>query len=115
MIRRVVPFVLFVAFVVSSVFAQGVQGRLKPAPTYEVPRTPWGDPDLQGVWPSTDFAGVPLERAPQFGTRNRLTDLEMLGRELHERNQREGFERDGALRSSGAPGHWIEWGTTQRQ
>jgi hypothetical protein len=39
----------------------------------------------------------------------------MLGRELHERNQREGFERDGALRSSGAPGHWIEWGTTQRQ
>ena len=21
--------------------------------TYAVPRTPWGDPDLQGVWPST--------------------------------------------------------------
>ena len=26
---------------------------------YTVPRTPWGDPDLQGMWPSTDMVGVP--------------------------------------------------------
>ena len=25
-----------------------------PAPAYTVPRTPWGDPDLQGVWSSDD-------------------------------------------------------------
>ena len=29
---------------------------------YTVPRTPWGDPDLQGKWPSTDMVGVPLQR-----------------------------------------------------
>jgi len=26
--------------------------------TYQVPRTPWGDPDLQGVWSSDDMEGV---------------------------------------------------------
>ncbi len=25
-----------------------------PAPAYKVPRTPWGDPDLQGAWSSDD-------------------------------------------------------------
>src|SRR6187200_2968961 len=26
--------------------------------TYKAPRTPWGDPDLQGVWSSDDMEGV---------------------------------------------------------
>ena len=26
------------------------------------PRTPWGDPDLQGVWPGTAMMDVPIER-----------------------------------------------------
>ena len=29
---------------------------------YTVPRTPWGDPDLQGIWSSDEEAGVPFER-----------------------------------------------------
>jgi hypothetical protein len=49
--------------------------------TYAVPRTPWGDPDLQGVWPSTAMVGVPLERPKQFGTRNLLTDAEFKERQ----------------------------------
>jgi hypothetical protein len=28
--------------------------------TYRAPRTPWGDPDLQGVWSSDDMEGVPI-------------------------------------------------------
>jgi len=43
---------------------------------YSPPRTPWGDPDLQGIWPSTDMVGVPLERPEKFGTRLMLTDAE---------------------------------------
>ena len=30
--------------------------------SYSPPRTPWGDPDLQGIWPGTDMVGVPFER-----------------------------------------------------
>ena len=45
--------------------------------TYRVPRTPWGDPDLQGKWPSGHMTGVPLQRAESFGTRNELTDARL--------------------------------------
>lgn len=41
-----------------------------------VPRTPWGDPDLQGVWSGAEMIGVPQERAPELGTRNTLTEAE---------------------------------------
>jgi hypothetical protein len=108
-------FAVFVALV-SPAFAQTDEpARLEPGPADQVPRTPWGDPDLQGVWPGTAFGSVPLERPLQFGTRNELTDLELAARALQERNRREGFERDGALGPAGAPGHWLEWGSTQRQ
>src|SRR5688572_31564009 len=35
---------------------------------YTVPRTPWGDPDLQGVWSSDDTSGIPRERPKDLGT-----------------------------------------------
>jgi hypothetical protein len=34
---------------------------------YTVPRTPWGDPDLQGVWSSDDTSGIPRERPKEMG------------------------------------------------
>lgn len=43
-------------------------------------RTPWGDPDLQGVWSGVESIGVPLERDPKLGTRNILTDDEFNAR-----------------------------------
>ena len=45
-------------------------------PPYEVRRTSWGDPDLQGVWSSDDTAGIPLQRAEQFGDRLYLNEQE---------------------------------------
>src|ERR1043166_5208414 len=42
-------------------------------PGYVVPRTPWGDPDLNGVWPDIDMVRVPVQRAPQYGTRLIMT------------------------------------------
>jgi hypothetical protein len=42
---------------------------------YAVPRTPWGDPDLEGVW---DYRTItPLERPRQFGDREHYTDEEI--------------------------------------
>ena len=40
---------------------------------YVVPRTAWGDPDLNGIWPSIDMVRVPVQRAPQYGTRLFMT------------------------------------------
>ena len=43
---------------------------------YKAPRTPWGDPDLQGIWNGNDLQGVPTTRAATVGTRMILTDDE---------------------------------------
>lgn len=40
------------------------------------PRTPWGTPDLQGLW-STGYIEIPLERPDEYGDREFLTDEEV--------------------------------------
>src|SRR5436190_4379129 len=56
----------------------------------KVLRTPWGTPDLQGIWNTNTF--VPLERASQYGTRAMMTEAEHAKAlsELQERNKRPG-------------------------
>src|SRR2546425_6202391 len=53
-------------------------------------RTPWGDPDLQGIW-SNRFV-TPLERPREFGTREFLTEGEIAAaeRQLAEQAKRPG-------------------------
>ena len=41
---------------------------------YTVPKTPWGDPDLQGVWSSDDTSGIPRERPKDMGNNLYLSD-----------------------------------------
>ncbi len=44
-------------------------------PTFEAPRTSWGDPNLEGVW---DYRTItPLERRPEMGDRKFYTDEEI--------------------------------------
>jgi hypothetical protein len=47
---------------------------------YVTPKTPWGEPDLQGVWSSDDTAGIPRERAEELGMRLYQTDQEFTAR-----------------------------------
>jgi hypothetical protein len=84
-------------------------------PGYVTPRTPWGDPDLQGVWPSIDMVRVPLERPRQYGARVIMTPAEQQVLEQRENEQIERTARQGAGGQIGAPGHWVEWGRSQRQ
>jgi hypothetical protein len=43
-------------------------------------RTPWGDPDLQGVWSGAASLLVPFDRDPALGTRNVVTEEEVRAR-----------------------------------
>ena len=45
------------------------------AEDYTVPRTEWGQPDLQGVWNFS--SNVPMQRPEQFGERQFLTEAEI--------------------------------------
>jgi hypothetical protein len=54
---------------------------------YRSPRTSWGDPNLEGKWPSTNMAGVPLQRPESFGMRNVLNDTEFAERQAQAARQ----------------------------
>ncbi len=51
-------------------------GRVPALGSYKVPRTPWGEPDLQGTYNANDLQGIPMQRAQTVGTRYRLNDDE---------------------------------------
>ncbi len=53
-----------------------VGGSVTSAQGPAVPRTPWGDPDLQGTFSSEAELSVPFERQAQYGDRRFLTDAE---------------------------------------
>lgn len=77
---------------------------------WTVPRTPWGDPDLQGYWPSREMLGVPLERPARLGDRATLTDEEFAKLSP---DQRIPNANDAFFGESRA--HWREYGKPQRQ
>src|SRR5687767_14985925 len=54
---------------------------------YTAPRTPWGDPDIQGLFTTDDELGVPFERPATMGTRQTVTDIEFAEREAQAARQ----------------------------
>ena len=54
-----------------------VTTQIRPGTT-NLPRTPWGDPDLQGVWNNNTV--VPLERPEALGDKDFLSDEEVAQR-----------------------------------
>jgi hypothetical protein len=61
-------------------------GKTTAAPkTWTLSRTPWGDPDLQGVWRYE--AAIPLERPKELAGKALLTDEEVARRDQAEKEQ----------------------------
>ena len=90
-------------------------------------KTPWGEPDLQGLWTSEPELGVPFERSKEFGERQTLTDAEFAARQAQAAKQ---FATDNAefdvetadTANAGAvgsatspPPHWLERGQPSRR
>ena len=73
----------------------------KPATTYTPPKTPWGDPDLQGNYTNKYEQGTPFERPAELEgkTLGDISSTELAG--LIEKRQQAAIERDRFL--SGDP------------
>ena len=105
------------------VVAQTPRPSTPSKPAYTSPRTPWGDPDLQGVWPGTSMMGVPQERPRALGDRLTLTDEEFAARLAQAKRQADADGEEfaaprtvgGPPGNTGGPGHWGERGRPQRQ
>lgn len=104
----------------SAAMAAGVLGPLladaetTSAPSeWVTPRTPWGDPDLQGMWPLDYINGTPVQRPPEFGERRYLTDEEFAERAARLAALNARYEQEIATNRMDM-GHWAEMGQPNR-
>jgi hypothetical protein len=82
------------------------------AKTWVQPKTPWGDPDLQGTWTSDDCIGAPMNRPANLGNRLYYTEQELAEREKqiekqHANDLVETVAPDARV-GTGPPSHWGE-------
>jgi hypothetical protein len=80
---------------------------------WTLPRTPWGDPDLQGMWPTTKLNGTPLQRPEAFGERRVLTDEEFAERSQRLAGLNARYDDEIKSNKMGI-GHWAEMGQPNR-
>lgn len=79
-----------------------------------VPTTPWGHPDLQGVWTSDVEIGVPLERPVEFGSKTVLSEEEHRQYQDALRKKREAAAANRGASTGAGPEHWYEQGSSRR-
>jgi hypothetical protein len=86
-----------------------VKAKTASSPASKVPRTPWGDPDLQGIW--NIATSTPLQRPERVGGKTVLTDEEAsefqeeLAQELN-RDRRDGGPQADVNRAYNE--HWMD-------
>ena len=92
-----------ISLILTSLFTLAVVAQ-----DYEVPRTEWGQPDLQGVWNWS--SNVPMQRPARFGDRQFLTPEEI--EEAARRRAAADANSDAALPIEGVDGSyndfWVE-------
>ena len=90
--RAVTAIALAFCLGISAPAALTAQRDRSPTTPSAAPRTPWGDPDLQGVFSNEHEIGVPMERPERFAGRtlDSITPAELadFARELNESRQR---------------------------
>lgn len=107
----------------TAAFALAILLTLSPLPaqqtksSYTPPKTPWGDPDLQGVWPGN--MGVPMQRPASFGDRATLTEDEFAKKEEQAKKQAAADAESTATSDTrvgiGPPSYWTERGRPTHQ
>jgi len=80
------------------------------AAPWAVPKTPWGDPDLQGIFTNNDENGIPFERPDEFAGK---TLTEVTSAELEKLRADREVRREAAAPNLGVlpgsnPTHWFE-------
>src|SRR5438445_4258901 len=98
---------------------QGAGAAGESKTSWTVPRTAWGDPDIQGMYTSNDNVGVPVERPAKFGTRMFLTDEEFAARDEQAKKAARDDKADRRTLApddtGDGPEHWYERGKTSRR
>jgi hypothetical protein len=93
-------------------------------PRWSLPRTPWGDPDVAGIFTTDDELGVPFERPEQFAGREFVTEEEFKQRAVQLQRQADADSEEFVVPrpsggpeggGTGPPSHWLERGQPSRR
>ena len=89
--------------------APGARTPASKAASWTAPKTPWGDPDLQGSWTTDSAYAIPLQRPPQFAGRAELTDEEFKTKAATDASRRERALKigDGSIGSISEDAAWL--------
>jgi hypothetical protein len=82
-----------------------------PVKTWTMPKTPWGDPDLEGSYTNKNENGIPLERPSQFQGKTSGEIQQSEFAEIVRQRQQEAVERApgiGGAETGAGPVHWYE-------
>jgi hypothetical protein len=95
-----------------SAKARGPQrGSRAGVEAFTQPRTPWGDPDLQGIYTNKDESGIPIEKPGQFEGK-KLDDIDdsEFAEIVRQRNEaaRARAPLAGGAETGAGPIHWFE-------
>ena len=110
-----IPLAAAIAAVCASVSigaqAPGATAKKASARPYVAPKTPWGDPDLSGVYTNKDENGIPMEKPSQFEgkTLDDVDDSEF-AEVVRERNAAASTRAVGigGAETGAGPIHWYE-------
>jgi hypothetical protein len=111
--RHLACVAVFASVAASTVLEAGQRAAARATSnTSAAPRTPWGDPDLQGIWKTS--GATPLERPSAYAGREQLTD-----QELKALVDRQNTDREEASPRAGDPGtynrFWSDTGAPTNQ
>ena len=96
-------------------FAQAPAAKAaKPTKTYTPPKTPWGDPDLQGNWPAQ--FNIPMQRAGNVKDKEVLSDEEFAQTEQQAAQQSASIQKQYENQITiNPPLYWSEGGRRTKQ
>src|SRR5215218_1251646 len=99
------------AFVLASVAPVAAQAPTTKQPAraaakaWTAPKTPWGEPDIQGVWTSDSVRGIPTQRPAELAGKAELSESEFKAKVERDNKTRATAEQaEGAFRNDGA---WL--------
>jgi hypothetical protein len=101
------------AALISSAYVQaadapaGAPAKSGPKKGWVHPKTPWGDPDLQGMWPLNHINSVPMQRPEKFGERLYFTQEELAAEAKRVESRNELYKNEDQANRIGL-GHWTE-------
>jgi hypothetical protein len=89
-------------------------GPKMPKASYTPPKTPWGDPDLQGNWPAQ--FNIPMQRAGNLKDKEVLSDEEFAQAETQAQQQSANVQKQYANQITiNPPLYWSEGGRRTKQ